>query len=90
MTPSQSQQPTPPPHLGRRGRSGRILLLANLQLDLKSNLSTKGTRKSYAIKYTEIMQGSNKALGLTSYCISISSLNYHLAELINLAQPQII
>ena len=29
-----------------------------------------------------------KALRLSIYCISISSLHYHLLELINLAQPQ--
>jgi len=29
-----------------------------------------------------------KALRLSNYCISTSSLHYHLSELINLAQPQ--
>jgi len=49
-TSSQPQRPTPPPHLDRRGRSGRTPLPAPLQLGLESNLSTKGTRKTYVIK----------------------------------------
>ena len=49
-TSSQPQRPTPPPHLDQRDRSGRTPLAVHLQLGLESNLSTKGTRKTYAIK----------------------------------------
>ena len=52
----QPPRPTLPPRLDQRGRSGRTPLLAYLQLGLESNLSTKGTRKTYAITYTRIMQ----------------------------------
>ena len=49
-TSSQPHRPTPPPHLDQRGRSGRTPLPAHLQLGLENNLSTKDTRKTYAIK----------------------------------------
>ena len=49
-TSSQPQRPTSPPHLDQRGRSGRTPLPAHLQLGLESNLSTKGTHKTNAIK----------------------------------------
>ena len=52
----QPPRPTLPPHSDQRGRSGQTPLLAHLQLGLESNLSTKGTRKTYAITYIRIMQ----------------------------------
>ena len=47
--PSPTQGHTPPRHKDRRGRSGQKQHPAHLQLSLESNMSTKGTRKSYAI-----------------------------------------
>jgi hypothetical protein len=41
QTPSRPQRPTPPPNRDRRGRSGQTQLSAYLQLNLKSNMSTK-------------------------------------------------
>src|SRR6185503_20629615 len=84
-------RPTLPPRLDQRGRSSRTRLLAHLQLGLESTLSTKGTPqdlRDYISKDHALAQ--LKALRLSNYCISMSSLHYHLAELINVAQLQII
>ena len=86
----QPPRPTLPPRLDQRGRSGQTPLLAHLQLGLESTLSTKVLRKTYAIISKDHALAQVKALRLSNYCISISSLHYHLAELINLAQPQTI
>ena len=65
------QQPTPPLLLDQRGRSGRTPLPAQVQLGLESNLSTKGTRKTYAIKISKnYAKAQMKALGLSNYCIT--------------------
>ena len=67
----QPPRPTLPPRLGQRGRSGRTPLLAHLQLGLESNLSTKGTRKTYAIKIIkDHAKAQIKALRLSNYCIA--------------------
>ena len=89
MTSLQPQRLTPRPHLGWRGISGRTPLPAHLQLGLESNLSIKVLASLTRI----IRQGSctgstNEALGLTNYCISMSSLDYHQAKLINVAHPR--
>ena len=91
MTPSQPQQPTPPPYLDQRGKSSRTPLPAHLQLGLESNLSTKVLgRLTQIIKQGSCAGSTNEALGLTNYCISMSSLDYHLAKLINVAHPSLI
>ena len=87
-TSSQPQQPTPPPHLYRRGRSGRTPLLAHLQLDLENNEYKRYSQDLRDYIYKDHAMAQVKALRLINYCISISSLYYHLSELINLAQPQ--
>ena len=55
-TPSQSQRPTPLPHLDRRGRSGRTPLLVHLQLSLEATWV-----QGYSAKLTRLnKQGSCK------------------------------
>ena len=80
-------RPTLPPRSDQRGRSGQTPLLAHLQLGLESTLSTKGTPqdlRDYINKGHAMAQV--KALRLSNYCRSSSSLHYHLSELINIAQ----
>src|SRR6185437_14739787 len=84
----QPPRPTLPPHLDQRGRSGRTPLSAHLQLGLESTLSTKGTPQDLRdYIYKDHAMTQVKALRLSNYCRSISSVHYHLSELINIAQP---
>ena len=85
----QPPRPTPPSRLDQQGRSGRTPLPAHLQLGLESTHEYKGTPQDLRdYIYKDHAMAQVKALRLSNYCISISSLYYHLSELINLAQPQ--
>jgi len=67
----QPPRSTPPPRLDQRDRSDRTPLPVHLQLGLESNLSTKVTRKTYAIKINkDYTKAQLKTLGLSNYCIA--------------------
>ena len=71
----QPQRPTPPPHLDQQGRSGRTPLPALLQLGLESNQSTNGTLQDLRDEINkDHAKAQVKTLGLSNYCMGISSL----------------
>ena len=91
MTPCSrtSLQPprlTLPPCLDQRGRSGQTPLLAHLQLGLKATWVQRYSQDLRDYIHKDHAMAQVKALRLSNYCRSISSLHYHLSELINIAQ----
>ena len=82
----QPPRPTLPPRSDQRGRSGQTPLLAHLQLGLKATWVQRYSQDLRDYIHKDHAMAQVKALRLSNYFRSSSSLHYHLSELINIAQ----